>query len=433
MGKKNPKKKFYYPSKPKKKKANLTQNPNQVKQQPEPVKEMVKEEAEEKEIIVQEETIKEEKEVKEVNTKSETVKSNGIYFSFNMRLIENAIVLFALCIVLGYHISSSFSITSKEIINYKVNSDIDYKVYLKANNFYDTPYLEKGMVYVASLIDNLDIDYRYNFYVDKKSDIDFNYQVKAKLVIASQLNNNIFYEKEYDITEEKTNEIIDQNSYVIAENIKIDYGYYNNLANGFRSAYAVNTNSYLEVYLVVNEKAKESNTYNLENESKVILTVPLSMQELNITLNNKNINEEKELVIEHKEGLNSPYSIAIIVILVLLIVFVGYGLVKKVLILFSNDSKYDSYVKKILNGYDRIIVTVKTLPNFDNYNIIKVADFQELVDVRDNLKTPINYFVITEHHKCEFYVFGTNEVYLYVLKAVDLESDVKDEKKDISK
>ena len=57
----------------------------------------------------------------------------------------------------------------------------------------------------------------------------------------------------------------------------MDYVYYNNLANRFRSKYAVNTNSYLDVYLVVNEKSKENNTYDLNKESRVVLTILLSM------------------------------------------------------------------------------------------------------------------------------------------------------------
>ena len=40
---------------------------------------------------------------------------------------------------------------------------MDYKVFLKENNDFETPFLEKDKKYIASLIDHIDIDYKYAF------------------------------------------------------------------------------------------------------------------------------------------------------------------------------------------------------------------------------------------------------------------------------
>ena len=37
--------------------------------------------------------------------------------------------------------------------------------YLKENNFYDTNYLGKNKVYIANLIDNIEVNFRYNYYI----------------------------------------------------------------------------------------------------------------------------------------------------------------------------------------------------------------------------------------------------------------------------
>ena len=50
---------------------------------------------------------------------------------------------------------------SQDVVNYVENSSIDYKVYLKKNNYFDTPFLEKNKVYITSLIDYIDIDFSY--------------------------------------------------------------------------------------------------------------------------------------------------------------------------------------------------------------------------------------------------------------------------------
>ena len=53
--------------------------------------------------------------------------------------------------------NSSKNSSSKENIE-KLLSKIDYKVYLLKNDFYEKEYLDKDMLYVASLIDKVKIN-----------------------------------------------------------------------------------------------------------------------------------------------------------------------------------------------------------------------------------------------------------------------------------
>lgn len=354
-----------------------------------------------------------------------TVNNNSsaskFYIGFNARLYFNVFLLVISMLALIYSVVMSFAITKKELIKYSIKSDIDYKIYLKPNDFYDEPYLGKDMVYVASLIDKVKIDYLYKFNVNKKSNIDFKYKVVGKLVIASQANNNIFFEKEYDLSKETTREMISNNSEVINETVSVDYGYYNTLANKFRSSYAVNTNSYLEVYLVVDEVSRKENTYLLKNQSKALVSIPLSQQEINVTLNNQNIDEDKQLVSDSKFIVKNSGYVFISVLLFLFAFLSVIEIIKKLLVLANKRNPYDIYINRILRGYDRIIVNIKTAPNFEKYNVIKVESFEELIDVRDNYKAPINYYVITEHIKSEFFVINNEDLYLYVVKAIDLD------------
>ena len=148
----------------------------------------------------------------------------------------------------------------KEVIEFNEKSNIDYKVYLKDNSFYDKPYLDKNMAYVDSLIDKIAIDFNYFLNTNVDSNLDIHYRVIAKLVIASQSNSNIFYEKEYDLTKVIIDEMVNKKDYSIHRDVVIDYHYYNDLANTFKSDYAVNTNSHLEVTLFVDEVNKKNNS-----------------------------------------------------------------------------------------------------------------------------------------------------------------------------
>ena len=369
------------------------------------------------------------KDVTEDIGKTPEKKSGNFYLSFNVRFLVNTCLLIVALGLFIFSLFMSFTRTKEEVISYSVKSNIDYKVYLKQNEFYETPYLEKGMVYVSSLIDKIIVDYNYKFNISKKSNIDFDYKVIARLVIANKSNSNVFFDKEYVLDELATDEMIDETYHSIDKESTIDYIYYNSLANKFRSKYAVDTTSYLEVYLLVNEKNSESNEFKLDNNSKAILTIPLSMQEINISLKEADIDENHQVIEGSKIIVKNIGNVIISAVLLVLLIILLVKFINKVKLLITKKSAYDNYINKLLRGYDRIIVNIKTAPSFKNNNLIKVESFEELIDVRDNYKSPINYYVITEHQKSEFFVINNNDVYVYTVKAVDLDKGKKDEKK----
>ena len=61
-----------------------------------------------------------------------------------------------LCLFIGYNNKKTVS------LKYRENNDIDYKVYLKDNEYFDSDYIDKGKTYITSLIDHIHIDYKYN-------------------------------------------------------------------------------------------------------------------------------------------------------------------------------------------------------------------------------------------------------------------------------
>ena len=344
------------------------------------------------------------------------------YLGFNARFFINALFIIALFGVLTFSAFKSFTITKSETIKYQDKSAIDYRVYLKPNDFYDTDYLDKGMAYVASLIDSINVRFDYDFQINKKSDIDLKYKVIAKLVISSQSNSKIFYENEYELSGEELVKL-EENGYKFNKDVQIDYDYYNTVANQFRSRYGVNTKSYLDVYLQVSEESKENGVDLIKNETKTSLLIPLSEQEINIGLEENTINESKQIVKPSKFAWGSRNYLILDAVLFVLLIIAFVSLLKKVLIISRKTSKYDKYVNRLLRGYDRLIVNVKTAPNLEDYNVIKVESFEELLDLRDNVKEPIRYYVLSEHHKCEFFITNHNDLYLYVVKSVDLEQE----------
>ena len=387
---------------------------------------------EEKKKVTKKKTTTKKKVVKEVKeTKDEvfeTKPNNKIHISYEARVIVRFLISILLLALLLFFLVKAFRITKKEYINYRESSNIDYKVYLKDNSFYDDDYLDGGMVYIAGLIDKIHIDYNYKFDVDKESDLDIRYQIVAKLVIASQNNSNEFYVKDYDLTKEVIDEIVNKNGYYINKDIIIDYNYYNDLANDFKTHYAVNTDSRLEVTMFVSEKNKDSNEYKLDNNSKMTMIIPLSQQEVNISFKDKNLNTNKQIISNPKLIVKDGLYANLAFITFIVFILSKIPLLHTLLLPKTGKSKYDKYVDKLLRAYDRFIISIKTSPKFEDYNVIKVERFQELIDVRDNTNQPINYLVVTEHQKCEFFVINKDNLYLYVVKEADFNGDNENEK-----
>lgn len=343
------------------------------------------------------------------------------YYSFTNRLFKTFFGFILLFILSLFLFSSSITFGNKHIVKYKEISDLDYKVYLYDNDFYEDPFLGKDMLYIANLIDKISIDFDYKFELDNKESLDFNYDIVGKLSITNVSGTKLFYEKEYVLLDNRKVVMNDNNVMLIDEKIDIDYAYYNTLANRFKSSYGVDVVSQLDVYMVINKKDNAESNFSINNSSSMNVNIPLSERAVDIKLDYNNINEVANIEVEGGFNITNTFIfiLAILSLVVSIIFFVAF--VKKLLLLRTKKNIYDEVVNKILKEYDRLIAETATLVSFDDKEVIKVDKFSELLDIHDNLQQPILYYSITKHQKCYFYIHNKNIVYLYVVKAVDLE------------
>ncbi len=346
---------------------------------------------------------------------------NFNYKKFNKKILTYDLLLLVFIFLGVFLIRKSFSFINSQNITYRETSNLDYKVKLKQNDFYETDSLEKGMVYVASLIDKVDINYNYEFIIDEKSNINFEYDIIAKLLITDNNDKSkVFFEKEYVLLDNTKDQMNDNGEHMINQDVSIDYDYYNNLANKFRIKYGVDTSSNLIVYLNIHETNNSNNDFNLNNNSVMSLTIPLSQKAINITMDYKEVNKTSKLVRDEKLVITSYIKLISGIISLLIGIYFTYRYIKMLLKLRVKRTKFDKYIKKILNEYDRLIVETTTPPILKNKNIILINKFQELLDVRDNLRLPVKYYIVDKHKECNFYINHDDELYLFTIKDSDL-------------
>ena len=361
-------------------------------------------------------------------------KKNGrsrFYFSYNLRLFIY-VVLFLVFFGLGiYFIYNSTDVVEKEKVYYKSDGNVVYSVCLNKNEFYEDKCLDKNMSYIASLIHDIPLKFHYQYTVGTSSPLDggLEYEIVAKLVIADSDSNSSYYEKKYTLLE-RTSDLVNKESnyYTLDKDISIDYEYYNAIATKFKSQYGVNVNSYLDVYLVTYNKIEHK--YNVPSSELISLRIPLSQKAIQIKLDSKELHNDYEQVLTNSSfdvsnGIYVLFGVVFVIVAIICMIYV----IKMLNLIKAKKSRYDIIVNKILREYDRLIAETSTLPDMSKYNILKINSFDELLDVRDNLRLPIMYYVVVKHQKAHFYILQDSNLYLYTLKAVDLEKARNNEKK----
>lgn len=322
--------------------------------------------------------------------------------------------------------NSSFHNTYK--LHYSENSDLDYKVYLDDNNYFDEDYLGKNKVYVSSLINKINTEFKYSFKTDTKLDLTYSYYIDAKVQINTAEGKNIL-EKKYKVLDNK--EIQDvNNSFTIDEkDISIDYKKYNELASSFLDRYSIDGEALLKVGLYVNVQGNnEKFEQGLSDNAVVSLTIPLTKRTTDISLK-YDLSNNKDAVLQYKKGNSKAIVLIVIVILSAIdIAFMVYVyLVQRNL--KTPEELFEERLKNILTDYSRyisetkVVESIQSLVETRSLRIVLLKTFDGLIAVRDNVNKPILYQ--NEKTRAVFYIISDNIGYIYIMKVSDFESSKK--------
>ena len=344
------------------------------------------------------------------------------YFSYELRFLTYIIAI-VLCTILScVFLMISISHKSKTNLTYKQTSNLDYKVYLKPNNYYNEKYLNKDMQYIASLIDYIKIDFNYNFKMNYNIDYKYSYYIKSNILVTDKSDKKkVIYTKEDKLAEDKLMHKNNSNEFNIKEEFNIDYAKYNNLIKQFKSEYGINANSSLDLSLIVDVTDEKGNKVMTPSDDNVMkISIPLTEQMINIGMDYKEINNSDNAEVYQE------YNISNKVLFGISIVFMVGSLssvVMLVLFLIKTSKKktpYEILLSKILKEYDRVIINSKKNIILDG-EVVDVNSFEELLDVRDNLEKPILFYEMHKGQKSLFVIKSGNICYRYVLKLADLE------------
>ena len=310
--------------------------------------------------------------------------------------------------------------------SYQEDNSVHYKVFLKENDFFETPYLEENKTYITSLIDHLNIDFQYLISFSEEVSGEYEYVIKA-IISADKAENKVgnYWTKEFIVKELSKFEVDGKDEYLIRENIDIDYNKYNDLLNEFKKSTGVTTDAKLTIKMEVkNDVGTEDTT--VKNSRNLTFSIPLS--ELTVEGKADTESENGSNTISKQIRDNDPKFIfcrVVGIISTLTSFVIGFSIYKIYRRMILKDI-YKHKLKKIITTYDGVIVNVKNMPDLSNLNVIMVTSFEELIDAHSEVRMPINFYESTKKKESFFVLINGSQAYVY---RFNLREAANDEKK----
>lgn len=312
----------------------------------------------------------------------------------------------------------------ESIIGYNEVGNIDYKVFLKENNYYQEQYLGKDMQYVASIIKNVVPTFTYEMHSEEEMEYTYNYKVSADLIISDPNDNNKVLYKRPSIIVKDTKEKVTGGSFRVDQDVSINYDEYNNYVNAFKKEYALSVNSKLVLTFNIDVTGKSPLLKeDFKKSSKLVIAIPMSEQTINIGIDTSDINNSGTLERNYMSQIKKPVALVLGVIVGLLSLALLYIVIYNFLTNRSKTDIYKATIKSILREYDRAIVSSKTADTIDEskYNVIEVPRIEELLDAHDSTGKPILYNEDTENDISTFIIVSDEILYKYRVVRKELE------------
>ena len=321
---------------------------------------------------------------------------------------------------------ASVSFNAQEgLAKYSADGKVDYKIYLKDNDYYDTTYLDQGMQYVAGLIKTVNVRYDYQVHAEQALDFNATYKVVGELQITEKDSpNKILYTKK-DILFPETNINIKDKYFTINEELDIDYDMYNSLVNAYKRDYGLVVSSNLLLTLEVDTKGTIDGVDTSLNKShKLQMSIPLSEQTVNIKMLADNVHDTGVLLDSNKLFVVTNPVLFVLFVLLFLLTVAAIALDIYIYLRYYKKDIYRSTLSKILKDYDRIIVNGKLSINEKDYKVkICPETFEEMVDAAQQLELPIYYYETIPNEKSYFVIVNGETLYKYRLTRAFLEKN----------
>lgn len=343
---------------------------------------------------------------------------------FSKYIIFKTFVLYILVLCLGCFSVLIFvrglRAKSEHEYVYSNKDNIDYKVYLKDNDFFGEEYLPKGGKYIASLIDKIDINFIHSMNSEDIVSGSSNYYVTVTMEAREKGKEVIIWSKEETILEKNNYSFKYKDNFSISPNVSINYDKYNSIMNQFKETYGVNIDATLVVTLHtttnINHKMRKE---DIVDNSVATINIPLIDQTIDISMDYKDVDTKTNTIVYYNKPFIHYVLVVCGVILFIYYLYLSYGILALMFDVYNNRDRYKNRISKIFANYDQVIVKVDKLPNISGKSVLNVKTFDDLLDAQNELREPILYNEIVSKQESRFLIVKDDRAFMYKIKYTD--------------
>ncbi len=323
----------------------------------------------------------------------------------NYLKIVVSIVIFLISIVVILNNSNKPEAPIIEASNQ--DSKIDYRVKIFKNDFIKTEYMEKDKTYITDLVDDIEVNYNYKLTNSKKFDSNYKYNITYRIAVKHNSTGKELWTEEEKLIDNK-DIIPNKNTIEIQDSAIVNYDALNDKVKQFKLDYNIPIDATLEINLNVIDN----------NTNKIIAYTGLATN-LNTEIIDINKNEQSNIQAEIKTESKQKTPIIVIIAIIVSIIsilYTAYEIYNTIRYNLSRKSYYEKAINKILKNYGDIVAELVNPVDLSKLNVIDVKNFDQMLDVEEELRIPIMFYETEKNVSGEF-VIVTNEIaYRYVLK-----------------
>lgn len=314
------------------------------------------------------------------------------------------------------------------IMSYTQSGNLNYKVYLKPNEFIKNDYLDEGEAYILDLIDHVQVTSLYNFNSTSKTNVSGNNKLVATLKIyykesSDKTQNPEVMTKEQILDEKVISFNDDKYSTISSYDVYLDD--YLKMVEEFQSKVKISIDAYLEISME-NEFSGSVGGASYNDDYSRMLSIPLSDSVVRVD-NQKS--DEKTQKIYESDLVKTNKTVMSYIIIANIITFIIICLLLKKLFMFTNKTEYERALNKILKNYDDIIVNTVNILDVNKYKLIEIEEFKEILNLSRELLLPIMNYEVIKGKETWFYVIKDDILYRYIVSQEVLEKKAYEKKK----
>lgn len=315
------------------------------------------------------------------------------------------------------------------IMSYTSKGSMNYRVYLKPNQFISAPYLEAGEAYILDLIDHVQITSLYNFSSTAKTNVTGTNKLVARLKVyykeSTDKTNNPEVLKKERILEQKVMSF-NENAYSTMNTYNLNLSEYLTMLKEFQEQVKIAVDGYLEVSAETDFSGTVGGaSYN--NSYANVLKIPLSESVVKIDLESA---EDETAKVYEGDLVKTNKVVMAFIIIANVVVFAIICVLLRQLFMFTNKTEYERVLGKLLRTYDDIIVNTTSVLDVSKYKLIEIEEFKEILNLSRELLLPIMNYEVTKEKETWFYVVKDDILYRYIVSADKLEADKNEKNKE---